>query len=68
MASKPLLLVTGATGYVGAHLVEQALEASYPVRVTSRPGKVNSFKKRFGDGVEVAEVVDIATEDLTNAL
>ncbi|KAL6800995.1 hypothetical protein GGI42DRAFT_343796 [Trichoderma sp. SZMC 28013] len=68
MASKPLILVTGATGYVGAHVVEQALEAKYPIRVTSRPGKANAFRGQFGDGVEVVELTDIATGDLTDAL
>ncbi|KAL6808586.1 hypothetical protein V8C40DRAFT_278805 [Trichoderma camerunense] len=68
MASKPIILVTGATGYVGAHVVEQALKAGYPIRVTSRPGKANAFKTQFGDDVEVVEIIDIATGDLTTAL
>lgn len=35
---------------------------------TSRPGKVNAFKTQFGDDVEVVEITDIATGDLTDAL
>ncbi|KAL7925231.1 hypothetical protein ACQKWADRAFT_319202 [Trichoderma austrokoningii] len=68
MASKPIVLVTGATGYVGAHIVEQALEVGYQIRVTSRPEKSNAFEAQFGDDVEVVEITDIATGDFTDAL
>ncbi|KLO17162.1 NAD-P-binding protein [Schizopora paradoxa] len=65
---KPIVLVTGATGYVGAHIVEKALATKYPVRVTCRPNKVNEVCQYYGDQVEVCEITDIAKCDYTEAL
>ena len=36
MENKPLILVTGATGYVGGRLIPRLLEAGYRVRALVR--------------------------------
>ncbi|KAH8114399.1 NAD(P)-binding protein [Phellopilus nigrolimitatus] len=66
--SLPLVLITGATGYLGSHIVLQALEAGYPVRITTRPAKVEAAKKQFGGTVDVAAIADIVDGDFTEAL
>jgi nucleoside-diphosphate-sugar epimerase len=38
MKSQGTLLVTGATGLVGSHVVDSALQRGYPVRALLRPG------------------------------
>lgn len=41
--SKPLILITGATGYIGGRLVPRLLDAGYPVRCLVRsPRKLSS--------------------------
>lgn len=48
-----LVLVTGATGYIGSHLVPRLLDAGYSVRVLSRsPQRLAS---QWRDRVQVAE-------------
>ncbi|TDL27090.1 NAD-P-binding protein [Rickenella mellea] len=66
--SQPLVLITGATGFLGSHILHQALEAGYPVRITTRPAKVDAMQKFLGDKVEVVGIVDAATGDYTEAL
>ncbi|KAK1991334.1 NAD dependent epimerase/dehydratase [Colletotrichum falcatum] len=34
--SRPLIFITGATGFIGSHVVDQALEAGYRVRLSVR--------------------------------
>jgi len=64
----PLILITGATGYLGGHIVQEALAAGYPVRITSRAAKIDSAKKQFGEKVEVVSIDDIVEGDYTEAL
>ena len=48
-----LILVTGATGYIGSHLVPRLLDAGYAVRVLSRSPQ--KLAKEWRDRVQVAE-------------
>lgn len=48
-----LVLVTGANGYIGSHVVDQLLELGYNVRGTVRDKKPwldEFFEKKFGKG------------------
>ncbi len=47
-----MILVTGATGKVGTHVVEQLIERRTPVRAFVRDAV--AARERFGDGVEIA--------------
>lgn len=64
-----IVLVTGATGYIGSHVVEELLSAGYKVRGTSRTKDkaaylTNLMDKKFGKGkVEITEVSDMVTDD-----
>ena len=52
-AANTPILVTGATGYIGARLVPRLLEAGYPVRVLARdPERLSG--RSWADDVEVA--------------
>ncbi|KAM0721984.1 hypothetical protein Q7P37_002910 [Cladosporium fusiforme] len=63
-----LVLVTGATGYIGNHVVEELIASGYHVRGTSRnAGKakflVDFINKKFGQGyLEIVNVPDM-TDD-----
>ena len=53
MQQSPLVLVTGATGYIGGRLVPRLLEAGYRVRVLARdPSRLQG--RDWLDRVEVA--------------
>jgi uncharacterized protein YbjT (DUF2867 family) len=41
-----MILVTGATGFIGQHLVKQLVEAQYPVCSLIRPRRVNAVLRR----------------------
>ena len=64
-----LVLVTGATGYIGNHVVEELIAAGYKVRGTSRDHTKAQFlidyiEKKFGSGkLEIADVPDMIAED-----
>ncbi|KAI0271270.1 NAD-P-binding protein [Gloeopeniophorella convolvens] len=52
----PTILITGATGLVGSHVVEQALAAGYDVKLTVRPAKTTRLREAFssfGDRVQI---------------
>ncbi|MEZ4767484.1 MAG: NAD(P)H-binding protein [Caldilineales bacterium] len=61
-ADKPVILVTGATGYVGGRLVPRLLEAGYNVRILARdPGRLEG--RPWIDDVDVCrgDVFDATT-------
>ncbi|THH28736.1 hypothetical protein EUX98_g5432 [Antrodiella citrinella] len=64
MSQNGLVLVTGVSGFIGAHVVDQLVIAGYRVRGTVRSAKVLNNKKAFavyGDAVEI-----IAWNDLVH--
>ncbi|KAJ7593811.1 hypothetical protein C8J56DRAFT_1160580 [Mycena floridula] len=69
--SKPIVLVTGGTGFLGAHVISQLLaQKQYTVRATARPGKASKLRAIFpdaGDSLQVSEVESL-TADHTTAL
>ena len=66
--SKPLVLITGATGHIGFRTLAQLLEAGYRARVTSRSlASADRLKalpsiKPYLDSVETVEVPDVLKE------
>ncbi|KAJ3802213.1 hypothetical protein GGU11DRAFT_77821 [Lentinula aff. detonsa] len=64
------ILVTGANGFLGAHIVKEALDSGYLVRGTVRSqAKADDLKKAFPfDKFETAVVPDLITGDYTEAL
>lgn len=66
------IVVTGASGFIESHVVDQALAAGYKVRATSQSAEtdawlVDHFNKKWGSGsVNIAEVVDMEAEGAFN--
>ena len=54
MSTRPRVLVTGVTGYVGGLLVPRLLQAGYPVRVMARDPQRLQGRSWF-EQVEVAK-------------
>ena len=50
---RPLILIAGATGYVGGELLKKVLEAGYPVRCLARHPEV--LRAKAFPGLEVVE-------------
>lgn len=48
--SKPLIFVTGATGFIGSHVVSQSLAAGYKVRLSVRKEEqISALRKLFSE-------------------
>jgi nucleoside-diphosphate-sugar epimerase len=63
------ILVTGANGYIGSHVIDQLLKYGYNVRGTVRDAKKSAwlqehFDKEYGTGkFELLEVGDITKKE-----
>ena len=63
-----LIVVTGASGFIGSYVVDQALSAGYKVRGTTRRRKKSAwlaeyFDEKHGSGLfELIEVPEMAEE------
>ncbi|KDQ19276.1 hypothetical protein BOTBODRAFT_153142 [Botryobasidium botryosum FD-172 SS1] len=71
MSPKPVILVTGGTGFLGSHIIDQLLSEGYTVRALVRVGRVSALTSMFptaGSKLEVFEIADLATGDCTEAL
>lgn len=68
--SKPIVLVTGVSGFLAGHVAKILLGSGYAVRGTARSAKAAILKSSdLGKNadLEVVEVEDIATSDLSDA-
>ncbi|KIK69929.1 hypothetical protein GYMLUDRAFT_67186 [Collybiopsis luxurians FD-317 M1] len=66
-----IILVTGASGFLGSQIAYHLLEAGYSVRGTARPRKVSLLSKafgRYGDQFQSVEVADVSKDDLAHVL
>ncbi|KAI0333881.1 NAD-P-binding protein [Cubamyces sp. BRFM 1775] len=63
-------VVTGASGFIGAHVTAQLLDAGYYVKGTARGAKLQLLKAVFGStkNFEAVEVNDIVSGDLAPTL
>ena len=60
--NRPRLLITGASGFLGSHIVDLALEQAYPVRVIARPSSQLAYLESFGSNIEI-HIGDFQDED-----
>ncbi|KAJ7575097.1 hypothetical protein C8J56DRAFT_1032753 [Mycena floridula] len=66
-----LIFVTGATGFLGSHVVAQLFAAGYRVRAAARPSKVEQIRAayaKYGKDFDVIAISDIATDQFPEAL
>ncbi|KAG9558360.1 NAD(P)-binding protein, partial [Aureobasidium melanogenum] len=62
--SKSLIFITGATGFIGAEVVQQALEAGYRVRLSiRRPEQADTLKNRYAE--YASEIETVVIPDIT---
>ncbi|POS68948.1 NAD dependent epimerase/dehydratase [Diaporthe helianthi] len=63
--SRPLIFITGATGFIGCHVVLQSLEAGYKVRLSVRKeGQISALRKLFSK--HAANLDFVVIQDFTN--
>ena len=69
MATKPLVLLTGASGFVGAHVLEQLLQASsYRVLAPVRSlNKIQHFQKQYASEISNGTLKFTGIPDLSAA-
>ncbi|KAH9893373.1 NAD-P-binding protein [Cubamyces lactineus] len=70
MSTPAAVLVTGASGFIGAHVTSQLLDAGYHVKGTARGAKLQRLQSVFGSNknFEAVELDDIVSGDLTPTL
>ncbi|KAF9567222.1 NAD(P)-binding protein [Agrocybe pediades] len=67
--SKELVLVTGATGFIASHTIDELIKRGYRVRGTVRSAKYQNVVDTVKvPGLEFVEINDVATGDFTEAL
>ncbi|KAM5530947.1 hypothetical protein V8D89_015392 [Ganoderma adspersum] len=66
MSQAELVLITGASGYVGSHVVRAMLEAGYRVRGSARGGKIATLREYFQNepNFEAVQIDDVGAPDL----
>nr|VWO94326.1 UDP-xylose synthase [Ganoderma boninense] len=69
-ADKLILEVTGASGYVAGHVIQQLLDRGYRVRGTARGGKIDFLRGfwKASPHFEAVQIDDVASSDFTHAL
>ena len=66
MADQPLVLVTGASGFIALHCIVQLLEAGYTVRGTLRtPAREREVRETVARQVDGGDRLSFAIADLT---
>ncbi|KAJ5623031.1 NAD(P)-binding protein [Penicillium lividum] len=69
--SKSLVFITGATGFIGAHVVSATLKAGYRVRLSIRKAEQeDAIRKRyagFNDDIEIRLIPDLSSVDSLKA-
>ncbi|KAJ7161816.1 hypothetical protein C8R43DRAFT_991521 [Mycena crocata] len=66
-----LIFVTGASGFLGSHVVHQLLDKGYRVRACTRQAKAEHLKSTYasyGDHFEIVKITDIAHDQFMEAL
>ncbi|KAF7358483.1 Epimerase domain-containing protein [Mycena venus] len=69
--SSELIFVTGASGFLGSHVVLQLLKEGYRVRAVARGAKADQLKSiyaSYGDRFEVVKIIDISHDQFPEAL
>ncbi|KAM5541055.1 hypothetical protein V8D89_005366 [Ganoderma adspersum] len=70
MSNSNVILVTGASGFIGSHVIVQLLDAGYHVKGTARGAKLDLLREHFKSNpkFEAVQIDDIVSGDFTAAL
>ncbi|KAJ7048712.1 hypothetical protein C8F01DRAFT_1188614 [Mycena amicta] len=69
--SSELVFVTGASGFLGSHVVAQLLAKGYRIRATARGAKADQLQAAYasyGERFQVVKIADIAKDQFPEAL